>query len=205
MNAGEKVGVYCSDVAGAFDRVSTERLLAKLAAAGLPGCILGVLKSWLRERRAHVIVGGASSQGSLLRDMVFQGTVWGPNLWNVFFGDSRFAVQGLGFTVVIYADDFNAFKNFPSTTSNLMIRRQLEECQFALHRWGAANQVCFDAAKESFAIISSTDPGGEPFKLFGLEFATKLVVPECVHKCASEAAWRFRSILRTHRFATTPS
>ena len=32
---GLKVLVYCSDIAGAFDRVSKERLLAKLRAKGL--------------------------------------------------------------------------------------------------------------------------------------------------------------------------
>ena len=30
INAGDKIGVYCSDVAGAFDEVSASRLLEKL-------------------------------------------------------------------------------------------------------------------------------------------------------------------------------
>ena len=35
LNAGKKIGVYCSDVSGAFDRASAERLLDKLASLGL--------------------------------------------------------------------------------------------------------------------------------------------------------------------------
>ncbi len=200
MNGGWKIGIYCSDVAGAFDRVSSARLLDKLACVGLPASILGVIRSWLRERGAHVIVGGVSSRKSLLRDMVFQGTVWGSSLWNLFFSDARFAVEGCGFVVVVYADDFNAFKPFPFATSNDTIFADLRECQLELHRWGHANQVTFDAGKESFAVISTTDPAGESFKLLGLEFDTKLVMRDCVRICVTEASWRYRSILRTHRF-----
>jgi len=87
LNDGKKVGVYCSDVSGAFDRVSAERLLDKLASLGLHRDLFGVVRSWLRDRRAFVVVAGERSKGSLLSDMVYQGTVWGPSLWNAFVGD----------------------------------------------------------------------------------------------------------------------
>ena len=38
FNDGKKFGVYCSDVSGAFDRVPSGRVIAKLAAKGLCGC-----------------------------------------------------------------------------------------------------------------------------------------------------------------------
>ena len=73
-------GVYCSDVSGAFDRVSRHRLLRKLRAKGLHDVALGFLASWLQSRTAHVVVEGATSGAMALDHMVFQGTVWGPPL-----------------------------------------------------------------------------------------------------------------------------
>ena len=35
LHSGRKVGLYCSDVSGAFDRVRVERLVAKLKAKGV--------------------------------------------------------------------------------------------------------------------------------------------------------------------------
>ena len=81
MNSGCKVGVYCSDVAGAFDRVDAEILMHKLSSLGLDVKILRLIKSWLRDRKGFVIVNGKKSSEMLLRNMVFQGTVWGPQFW----------------------------------------------------------------------------------------------------------------------------
>ena len=80
----QRVAVYCSDVAGAFDRVSATRLCAKLAAACLPASLLAVLKDWLSARSARVVVDGAVSRTVHMADMIYQGTVFGPPLWNVF-------------------------------------------------------------------------------------------------------------------------
>ena len=110
LNNGLKVGVYCSDASGAFDHVPSERLLAKLESKGLSRSLLEVIKSWLGIRDAFVVVGGEKSHAIKLANMVFQGTVWGPEFWNVYFEDSRRAVQASGFSEGIYADDLNAFK-----------------------------------------------------------------------------------------------
>eukprot|EP00969_Alexandrium_andersonii_P182986 8085360-Alexandrium_andersonii.AAC.1 len=82
MASGFRVAVYCADVSGAFDRVSSGRLLAKLASAGVHLRILRVLQSWLAPRSARVIVRGSESDLLDVRDMVYQGTVFGPPLWN---------------------------------------------------------------------------------------------------------------------------
>ena len=58
---GLKVGVYCSDVSGAFDRVSAARLLDKLPAPGLHCDLFGMVQSWLRDRQAFVPVAGDRS------------------------------------------------------------------------------------------------------------------------------------------------
>ena len=91
------VGVFCSDVSGAFDRVSRERLMKKIALTGLHTNLAGFLASWLSDRASQVVLGGATSTAEVLANSVFQGTVLGPPLWNAFFGDARRALACIGF------------------------------------------------------------------------------------------------------------
>ena len=132
---------------------------------GVHESLIGVIRSWLRDRTATVVVEGAGSFPSPLRNMVLQGTVWGPPLWNAFFGDSPRVLHGLGFIVVIYADNYNSFKGHPGCTHNHLVREDFRKFQCELHKWGRANQVQFDVGKESLSILSNTDPDGESIRL----------------------------------------
>lgn len=91
--AGRNVEVYCSDVAGAFDRVSKKRLVRKLRAKKIHMKLVRFFTSWLRKRTAKFVVDGAQSVVVELTNMVYQGTVWGLTLRNMFFDDARQAVQ----------------------------------------------------------------------------------------------------------------
>jgi hypothetical protein len=93
LGAGWKIAIYCSDVSGAFDRVSVARLVSKFKAKGLHGSITAVLEFWLRQRSARIVVGGDQSDEMTFANMVFQGTVLGPTLWNLFFEDARKAIN----------------------------------------------------------------------------------------------------------------
>jgi len=81
----EIIALYCSDVSGAFDRVKSTKLLSKLERKGVPPPMLKLLESWLDDRIANVVVEGCQSSPATINNMVYQGTVWGPPLWNVFF------------------------------------------------------------------------------------------------------------------------
>ena len=87
FSSGRKLALYCSDVAGAFDRVDRKRLITKLEAAGFHPSLVKVLSSWLEYRMAKVIVGGEQSEEMTLLNMVFQRTVLGPILWNLFYDE----------------------------------------------------------------------------------------------------------------------
>lgn len=134
-----------------------ERLIAKLRSKKLHPVIIDVLISWLRNRKAYVVVGGQKSECFDLTDMVFQGTVLGTPLWNVFYEDANRAIHKLHYTEVVYADDLNAFLVFPASVPNKDILKNLATCQTELHEWGYANQVAFDPQKESVHIPSKTD------------------------------------------------
>ena len=196
----QKVAVYCSDVSGAFDRVRVKRLVEKLKATKLHPGIVNVLTSWLRERTAHVVVGGAKSVEILLRNMVFQGTVWGPTLWNVFYEDARRAVQECFFNEIVYADDLNAYRTIPSTKTNDKIQESMRLCQTELHTWGRANEVVFDPAKESMHILSKEAPLGTAFKILGVDFDCKLEMENAITEVVTQAGWKLRMLVRTKRF-----
>ena len=208
MEQGLAVAVYCSDVSGAFDRVSKERLGAKLDTLGLHEDALGFLKSWLDDRLSQVVLGGSASLLEALTDSVFQGTVLGPPLWNVFFADSRRPLHNKGFTETTFADDLNAWKGF-------RLRRDVEaphqpaldelaEVQKELYLWGAANQVRFDPGKESFHVLHRRLHLGDNFKVLGCIFDSQLLMHAASRHVATEAGWRLKVLLRARHHFTTP-
>ena len=129
FEAGGKVGLFCSDVQSAFDRVRADRLESKLKVSGVPSQLVDVLISWLAARRANFVVEGARSDDTQLQNMVYQGTVLGPPLWNLFFKDAKTAIVNSEFEEIVYADDLNAFKEFDSSTENEVILAPCCSCQ----------------------------------------------------------------------------
>lgn len=130
-------------MAGAFDRVSSCRLVEKLKAKRFHPDIVKVIESWLKPRSAAVIVAGAESDLFRTKDMIYQGIVLGPPLWNTFF-----------FEEIVYADGLNAFREFPESTPNKTVLQSVDHVQAELHEWGDANQVCFDQSKGSKHVFS---------------------------------------------------
>jgi hypothetical protein len=132
--------------------------------------------------------------------MVFQGTVIGPDLWNLFFEDARLAINEWHYTEVAYADDLNAYRVFNGRCDNADLLKSIAFCEKELDRWGNANQVAFDPAKESRHILSLADPCGNSFKLLCLIFDMALDMGEAVAEVVREAGWKLRNLLRTRRY-----
>ena len=170
LEDGDAVGWYLSDVSAAFDRVPVNRLLGKLIARGMHPRIIILLESWLGDREAVVVVKGAFSSNRVLANSVFQGTVWGPPLWKIFYQDARSAIIHQGFRDTVYADDLHAFRNFDLQQLNSEIFDTMREVQAELHDWGRANSVCFDPNKEEFVILHRTRSEGSSFNLLGVLF-----------------------------------
>ena len=202
LEDGYKVGLYCSDVSGAFDRVKREILVGKLAYSGLNLRVVKFLASWLEDRRSSVIVSGAQSVEAALTDSVYQGTVLGPPLWNLFYKDAAAAVKVLKFNEVVFADDLNCWKPFAASTPLHEISKQIRRCQANLHEWGRANCVRFDVSKESFHVLHRIHGCGDDFLLLGILFDTGLRMHKATAVLAREAGWRLQAVLRPRRFFT---
>ena len=65
----KKVGVFLSDIAGAFDRVDTKKLVAKLNALGVCDAFVELIASYLAPRSAKVIVNCADSAELIFSQM----------------------------------------------------------------------------------------------------------------------------------------
>ena len=165
----------------------------------IPQEIIDTVKSWLRGRTAEVVVGGQRSDYMQLRNQVFQGTVWGPALWNLFYEDSNAAIVEAGFEEVKYADDLNAFKEFNAMVDDTKIMDAMDECQRNLHEWGEANQVVFDATKEGKRILSRSRSVGDPFTLLGIDFDCKLIMDKAIDALLGKCRWKLRMLIRSQR------
>ena len=99
-------------LADKFDRVFKDYLLAKLHAAGVGPTYLIFLDSYLQPRNAKVVIEGIESNAFSIANTVFQGTVLGPPLWNVFFSDVVQPASSLGGEPSLFADDLNVFQLF---------------------------------------------------------------------------------------------
>ena len=200
LSNGSKYVLYCSDVSGAFDRVELERMVEKLRATGIDERLANVLESWLRQRSAKVLVNGKESSEFALQNMVYQGTVLGPTLWNIFFADAAGPIRDCGFVEKVYADDLSAYRAYDQSVPNETLMGDARVCQRALHQWGRANKVTFDAGKEGLHVISRSNPEGGNFKHLGVEFDPRLLMEDEITALASKCQWKISTILRARRF-----
>ena len=127
LQDGKRIGVYLSDISGAFDKVDTDFLLAKIAAAGFNHDFMEFLRSYLTPRIGRVIVNGSKSDSMILANMIFQGTVMGPKLWNIFFKDVDSVVESRGSIAKKFADDLTTFKLYDRTTKDDFIYADLKK------------------------------------------------------------------------------
>ena len=74
-------------------------------------------------------------------------------MWNTFCAGAAGAVNVLNILEVIFADDLNCFNDLSLSVENAAIVEDMKKCQGELHPWGRANQVSFDASKESMHIL----------------------------------------------------
>ena len=73
VDEGHSIDVVYLDFAKAFDKVPHQRLLAKLKAAGIDGCIVNWIEAWLKDRQQRVILNGKSSEWQSVDSGVPQG------------------------------------------------------------------------------------------------------------------------------------
>ena len=132
FSCGHRIGLYCSDVSGVFDNICRYVLIEKIRGSFMSN-IIQVLSSWLDERRANICISGEISDSIIMPNMIYQGTVLGPILWNLFFADAQSIIRNAQSQSVVYADDMNCYRKFINAVSNETILSELRALQSDLH------------------------------------------------------------------------
>ena len=126
------MAVQLSDVVAAFDRVDKKILMKKLRAKGVCESVLRLLEEFLGSRRAFVVVNGAFSQPFELDNMVCQGTVLAPIMWNVFASDLNKETLNTDHSIEKIADEIKRYKEHEGRIPNEDILSDLQDCQMKL-------------------------------------------------------------------------
>ena len=71
--------------------------VSALVHAGVAPHLINFVTAYLAPREARVVVDGTQSQPYTLANTVFQGTVFGPCLWNVFFAPVHMSITSDGY------------------------------------------------------------------------------------------------------------
>jgi retron-type reverse transcriptase len=91
------------DLSKAFDCLTHDILLSKLAAYGLSSQSVKLLENYLTGRKQQIKLQGVISGWQILQKGVPQGSIMGPLLFNIFINDIFYFIEHG--TLYNYADD----------------------------------------------------------------------------------------------------
>lgn len=151
LDSGECVDIIYFDFKKAFNSVVHEKLFFKLSQVGISGKLLGLIKSFVFERRQRVRLDDTFSNWSLVLSGVPQGSVIGPTLFLIYVNDVLFGEDAV---MTMFADDAKLFKRFrkfeiPTLQVNVNVF-----CSWA-HLW----QLFFAENKCQYLCVGYHNPG----------------------------------------------
>ena len=147
-----KCGVLLTDLSKAFDCLVHDLLIAKLHAYGFDYLALKLILSYLTDRKQRVRVNASFSEWSEILTGVPQGSILGPDLYNINTNDLFLFILLL---IANYADDNSPFSMAPTIPR---VISQLEEESITLLNWIRNNGL--KANPDKFHLLLS-DPDEE--------------------------------------------
>ena len=139
-----------------------------------------------------------------LVDSIFQGTVLGPPLWNVFFHDVAETASWGGAEPAMFADDLSVSKTHPIDLPNASIHDDMSKIRDNVHKWGFRNRVEFDAQKEHIVVLHPMHGEGEDFRLLGCLLDVKLSMHSLINQTIAACRPKAKALLRTRAFYDIP-
>ena len=137
------------DIRKAFDSVSHELLLTKLARIQVNPYIIQWVRCYLTGRSQMVVVGGGESSVLPVLSGVPQGSVLGPLLFIMFINDVTVQISP-GSTLSLFADDMTLFRTIVTVEDYWTLQCDVN----ALTTWINDNHLSLQPAKCCSMIIS---------------------------------------------------
>ena len=147
LEVGQDVCVVFFDYRKAFDSVSHQALLNKLAVLGVHPVLLRWLGDCLHSRMQYVVTENISSPSLPVTSGVPQGSVLGPLLFSIYVNDLPSLPYSAGTRSRLYADDHCLYKPLSNMNDLAEIQRDIE----LVDSWSVNNHL---ALKTKYMIIS---------------------------------------------------
>lgn len=141
VESGRQLDVIYTDFSKAFDRVSHDRLMCKLAEIGIFGSLLAWLRSYLTNRIQYVKIRNVKSREFVVSSGVPQGSHLGPLLFNLFVNDIPVLFKYSD--CLMYADDLKLYKCISTVRDSIDLQRDLN----SLHLWCQFNRLDLNISK----------------------------------------------------------
>ncbi|MCW4342517.1 MAG: reverse transcriptase family protein [Candidatus Thiodiazotropha endolucinida] len=211
LDGHECAAAILMDLSKAFDCLPHCLLLEKLKAYGLSKEAVGLLESYLTDRKQQVKIGPHSSSWEKILKGVPQGSILGPLLFNIFLNDIFYFVTQAN--LYNYADDNTLsfiHKNFT------VLKQVLEQDSLILIQWFTNNLMKANPSKfqaicvgkkafeniKSFQIDSVTIECEENVTLLGVNIDFLLNFESHVSDICKKASKQLAVLKRIGRFLT---
>ena len=142
------------DLSAAFDTVDQSKLLAILEnEIGIVNTALKWFKSFLSERSQKVKIGDSYSNEAKLPYGVAQGSVLGPDLFNIYIRSLYPFIQPAKFDIFGFADDHQLLKSFLPIFQAKALDGDINRCFNMISKWMCDHFLCLNPAKTKILVI----------------------------------------------------
>ena len=171
------------DISKAFDRVWYAGLLHKLKSYGISGQILGLISSFLNNRRPWVVLNGKCLQEYPVNAGVLQDSILGSPLFLLYNNND---LPDNIICISIYADDVTLYSKCDQAFNLWQLLELASELESV--DWGKKRLVDFNAGKTQLVLFDRSSNTGSidvkidvfvleekpSFEILGLTFSSKL-------------------------------
>lgn len=140
------------DITGAFNNLLWTKLHEDLDDLHVSQYIKAIIRSYLAERTATLILGGVAKKVRLTKGCP-QGSILGPILWNITMDNLLKKQQPEYARIQAYADDIAV--SIAGDTRTQLVRRTAEVLN-TVKLWGDARELCFSASKSVAIVLKSS-------------------------------------------------
>jgi len=170
LDTSDPIDVVYLDISKAFDQVSHEKLLEKLAHYGIGGELLAWIKAYLANRQIRVRVNSVYSEYVTVTSSVPQGSVIGTLLFLIFINDLPEVVQDS--SVALFADDSKLYFSAKKQEDRQKLKDDLER----VFQWANRHQLSLALHKCEVLHLGARNNPRDAYSINGIELGS----PDCI-------------------------